>query len=199
MDPVVTGGGGVGDGTAKPKTITVKTKDGKTVVITLKKPLSKEQLSKLQKLGIIIDATGNAIATTTNSVLSIQKLVNEASGTSYEIINLEKLGLEIGNIGKITLKNAGDLLTIFSMGLSMDNMVQNGLNWTDGTNFVMTATAFIPEVGWAIAGGYWIANLIIENRTGFQIGHFVEIGANYEQKQWDKFPETSPLSHPFFP
>jgi len=87
---------------------------------------------------------------------------NKIYQTSYNIVgkslNATKL---IGTSFAVT----GAVISTLQFGL--DPSLANGI---DG---VMGLTSFVPGVGWAISGTYFLTNTIIESTTGKTIGqHF---------------------------
>ncbi len=89
-------------------------------------------------------------------------------GTSTEVTNLGKLGVNLGNYGKLTVEAGGKILTGAGVLIPIADMAfnPNADYWSDGTDAVMGAVAFIPGVGWIISGVYFIGNTAIQVRQG---------------------------------
>lgn len=100
------------------------------------------------------------------SAIGVQMLGNSFGGTSYAIQDLGKLELIKG----ITVETTGKVLGVAGMAFTGYDIYKNGINWTNGTDLVMEGVGFIPVVGWAISGTYFLSNFIVEHYTGESIG-----------------------------
>ena len=58
--------------------------------------------------------------------------------------------------------------------LTLGDIAFNGLNWSNGLDAAFGAAAFIPGVGWAISGAYFVTNLGTTLVTGKTIGVHIE-------------------------
>lgn len=54
--------------------------------------------------------------------------------------------------------------------ITANNIRENGLNWSNGTDLFMEGVAFVPFGGWAISGLYFLANAAVKYETGKSIG-----------------------------
>jgi RHS repeat-associated protein len=81
-------------------------------------------------------------------IIGAQRLANAASGASYAIEDIGKLSLvKFGSLGNLTAHTAGTLLGIAGLAITAYDIQKNGLNWSNGTDAVMGAVAFVPVVG----------------------------------------------------
>ncbi|MDP3444261.1 MAG: RHS repeat-associated core domain-containing protein, partial [Ignavibacteria bacterium] len=60
------------------------------------------------------------------------------------------------------VKIGGIALTTVGMGFTVYDIRQNGLNLSNGTDFVMGSVAYVPGWGWAVSGGYFIGKAAYE-------------------------------------
>lgn len=122
--------------------------------------------------GAIIDgALGLSLDGTIHGTIGAQKLANALAGTSHAITDIGKLKIaSVGNIGKLTAEGAGKIVAGFGVALTLYDIHNKGLNWSNGMDLVMEGVGFIPVVGWAISGGYFLTNMIVESTTGELIG-----------------------------
>ena len=60
------------------------------------------------------------------------------------------------------------------MILSGADIAVNGLNTSSGLDAAFGVVGFIPGVGWAISGTYFVTNLGIQMYTGKNIGEHIE-------------------------
>jgi hypothetical protein len=79
-------------------------------------------------------------------------------------------GLEIAKLQVWNYIKFIQILGLAGLGVTGIDIYKNGLNWSNGTDVVMGAVGFIPVVGWAISGAYFIANFVVEEETGESIG-----------------------------
>jgi len=118
-----------------------------------------------------LDATIFASDLTQNGIVGAQQLANWASGTASPVLKFSEMPLaRIGNLGKLTVEGGGRILGGFAVGLTIVDMTQHGVNWSNGTDLVFGLVAFIPVAGWAISGTYFLSNIIVHGVTGKSIG-----------------------------
>jgi hypothetical protein len=111
---------------------------------------------------------------TIKGITGAQRLSNYATGANYAIQDISKMKLaNVGNLGKLTFEGTGTTLGLVGLGLTGADIIQNGLNWSNGTDAVMGLVAFIPVVGWAISGAYFLTNMIVQYETGESIGQHI--------------------------
>ena len=69
---------------------------------------------------------------------------------------------------------------------------KNGLNWSNGPDLVMGGVAFIPVIGWAISGGYFITNTFLTANGGLSIGQRIgnAVGTPSAQAALNSMPIT---------
>jgi RHS repeat-associated protein len=60
------------------------------------------------------------------------------------------------------VKIGGIALTTVGLGFTVYDVRQNGLNLSNGTDFVMGGVAYVPGWGWAVSGGYFIGKACYE-------------------------------------
>ena len=101
--------------------------------------------------------------------------VNLAANTfrgSGVVTDLGKLGVKLGNYGKLTLETGGKILTGVGIAIPLADMAfnPNADYWSDGTDAVMGGVAFVPGVGWIISGAYFLINEGVKSATGESIG-----------------------------
>jgi len=51
---------------------------------------------------------------------------------------------------------------------------QDGFNWSNSLDLAMSVVGFVPGIGWAISGTYFITDLAIEATTGKDIGEHIQ-------------------------
>jgi hypothetical protein len=133
-----------------------------------------EESNGLEMARTTLDAGILAQDLTINGVTGAQRLANAMSGTSNSILNLDKLSLlKVGNLGSISVEAAGKTLGFAAVALTGADIYNNGLNWSNGTDLAFDGIAFIPVVGWAISGAYFIANEAVKYETGQSIGQHI--------------------------
>ena len=118
----------------------------------------------------ILDGVDLSWNLTKNGVTGAQRLANLASNTNNAVVKLGEL--KIAKFGKLVLKaeGAGHLLSFTGVAITIYDIGENGLNWSNGLDLVMGAAGFIPGVGWLISGTYFLANTIVKSETGESIG-----------------------------
>jgi len=133
----------------------------------------------LQMARTTLDAVDLSTEGTINLVTGAQRFANSMSGTSYAIQDLGRVTLlNAGKFGNLTVHGAGVALGFVGVMLTVVDMKNNGLNWSNGTDLFFDGVAFIPVVGWAISGVYFLANTIVIAETGQSIGQ--HMGNNLE-------------------
>ncbi|TAM96462.1 MAG: hypothetical protein EPN39_13600 [Chitinophagaceae bacterium] len=131
---------------------------------------SLDEITNMNAAEIGLGAAQLSFDATRYSAIGGQMLGNSFGGTSYAIQDLGKLQLaKIGRFG-VSTELAGHALVGLSMALTGIDMYKNGINWSNGTDLVMEGVAFIPGVGWAISGAYFLGDIIVEHYTGESIG-----------------------------
>lgn len=103
---------------------------------------------------------------TTNGMTSLQGLANKLAKTNYEII---KLG-DYKFIRGMTYDMFGRQVAIVGVVVALTDVGLNGLQWKNGTDLAIAGAAFIPGVGWAICTVYYLADPIVKQTTGKNIG-----------------------------
>ncbi len=131
--------------------------------------------NNVQIAGHILDATGLSWDATRYGVMGAQQLGNAFGGTADAVNDLGRMQLIKG----ITMEGAGRFLGLAGEGLTLYDISQNGLNWSNGTDAVMGAIAFIPGYGWVISGTYFIGNIAVNFL--FRQGQFHDL--NYTSKR----------------
>ena len=58
------------------------------------------------------------------------------------------------------VKNSGFILNIAGVAISGADIYSNGLNVSNGSDFVFSGIAFVPGYGWIISGGYYLGKYI---------------------------------------
>jgi len=151
-----------------------------------KKKEADEKKEKYQKM---IDAVAAALGgvsvakdLTVQSTVAFQKLANQITGTSYEIINLDGQTLVKG----FTVDALGRRVAVVGILLSMADMANNGVNWKNGTDAAVGGLTLIPGVGWIIGAAYFIADPIVKHYTGKGIGEHVGDAVHYTVEEADK-------------
>ena len=133
-----------------------------------------EESNGLEMARTTLDAGIFAQDLTTNGTIGAQRLANAMSGTSNSILDLKALKLlKVGTLGSLTVEGAGQALGGLAVGLTLIDMRQNGVNWSNGTDLFFDGVAFIPGVGWAISGTYFLANMIVKGETNQSIGQYI--------------------------
>lgn len=70
---------------------------------------------------------------------------------------------------KIQISNAvkagGIALNVVGLGFTSYDIFQNGLNVSNGVDFVMGSVAFVPGWGWAVSGTYFLGKAGYEYLT----------------------------------
>ncbi|NDV64647.1 hypothetical protein [Bacteroides sp. 224] len=82
---------------------------------------------------------------------------------------------EMAKVGKSFAK----VTTWVSIAITATQVGRNGLDVNTGADIVICAVGFIPGVGWIIAGGYCIANVIVKETTGNSI-------PEHAKEQWNE-------------
>ncbi len=72
------------------------------------------------------------------------------------------------------VKVIGNAFGAVGGALTLGDIAVNGLNWSNGLDAAFGAAAFIPGVGWAISGAYFVTNLGTTLVTGKTIGVHIE-------------------------
>jgi hypothetical protein len=150
-----------------------------------------EQSDSWEKAGTILAAADLSYESTIHGV-------NFAANTfrgSAAVTDLGKLGLNIGNLGKLTVEAGGKILTGAGVLIPIADMAfnKNADYWSDGTDAVMGAVAFVPGVGWIISGAYFVANIAVQGATGKSIGQHIGDFVNKPEVQagiaaWQAIP-----------
>jgi len=70
-------------------------------------------------------------------------------------------------------KVGGNILGGLGVAVSIYDMTQNGVNWSNSIDAIMGATTFIPGVGWIISGSYFTASFATELITGKSISEHI--------------------------
>jgi hypothetical protein len=96
-------------------------------------------------------------------------MANALAGTAYAIKDIE--GFKI--IKGVTVRTLSNALGIVDLGFNLNDIHKNGLNWENGTNTIVNIIGFVPGVGWAIAGGYFIIDGILQSTTGNGAGYYL--------------------------
>lgn len=64
--------------------------------------------------------------------------------------------------------------------MTLYNIHEDGLNWSNGTDLFMEGVAFVPFGGWAISGLYFLTNMAVKYETGESIGEHLGHALNGE-------------------
>ncbi|MCD4747441.1 MAG: FG-GAP-like repeat-containing protein [Bacteroidales bacterium] len=85
------------------------------------------------------------------------------------------------------LKSTGRKLGYVGFFVSGADIAVNGVNMSNSLDLIMGGVAFIPGVGWAISGTYFIANIATQLTTGQSIGEHIQgqfTNPNATYKPW---------------
>ena len=119
------------------------------------------------------------------TIHGINFAANSFRGSSSVLVDIGKLGPNLGGLGKFTLEGGGKALTVVGVFLPLIDIARNpnADYWSDGTDEVMAAVGFVPGVGWIISGVYFIANTATERLTGESIGDLLRDGLSNPNTQ----------------
>ena len=121
----------------------------------------------------ILDAGIFTQDVTLNGAIGAQRMANAMSGASNPILDLHELNLlKVGNFS-LSVEGASRYLGVLSVGLTLIDMRAEGINWSNGTDLVFDIVAFVPVVGWAISGTYFLSNTIVKGVTNQSIGDYI--------------------------
>jgi len=127
----------------------------------------KEKINKtIESTAVVVGGVAMTTDLTVHSVTAFQQLANNITGTSYEIINLGEHTVVKG----FTVDALGRRVAVIGVVVAAADVVNNGLNWRNGTDLAVAGAAFIPGVGWIIGAAYFIADPIVRHYTGKGIG-----------------------------
>jgi RHS repeat-associated protein len=141
------------------------------------KKAEEDKKKKSEEIRKALDLTANTLGTigtasdlTLNGINSAQYLANRMANTSFQVIQFGEKTLIKG----FTVDALGRQLAIVDFILTAADMVNNGVNWKNGTDAAVGLSAFfIPGIGWAIGAVYFIADPIVSKLTGKGIGEHI--------------------------
>lgn len=113
--------------------------------------------------GKVVETTAQTVEGTKEITIGAQKLANNLSGTTSKILN----GGEIVEAASKDLAIAGAAVTVvdgIQHGFKPHHVVDLGIS-----GGIYTLSAAIPVAGWAVGATYFIANVIVESKTGKSI------------------------------
>lgn len=84
------------------------------------------------------------------------------------------------------LKSAGVGLGVVSAAATVTQVLYNSqINASNVLDAVVTGVSFIPGIGWAIGGGFFVADLITRGVTGQSIGQHLDDAVGQPLFDWD--------------
>jgi len=95
-----------------------------------------------------------------SSVWKINKSGNYATRNGARVPNSANAASRIRLTN--TVKGGGVALNVVGLGFTSYDIYQNGLNLSNGLDFVMGCVAFVPGWGWAVSGAYFLG------KTGYE-------------------------------
>jgi RHS repeat-associated protein len=123
----------------------------------------------IDNLALSIGGLSVANDLTLHSLNTFQELANKAAGTAFEIIEVGKQQVFKG----YTVDAIGRRVAILGVLVTGADMINNGVNWKNGTDMAMGLAAFLPGVGWIMGAVYFVADPLVTRFTGKSIGdHF---------------------------
>ena len=135
----------------------------KEVVVTGKRNTKEEGKTSINIAGKIVETATETLEATKQITIGAQKLANNLSGTTSAILN-----------GGELVEAASRNLAIVSAGITVIDGVQHGFKSHHVADLAVTGgiyalSASIPVAGWIVGATYFIANTIVEAKTGKSI------------------------------
>lgn len=151
--------------------------DGKGAGVDFVRLPEFDNLPSIVKPGILgmvdkfLDMSGTTLDLTRHGFIGAQQLANRIAGTEYELLDIGKYKLlRLGKLGTLSLKGLGDIAGATSEVITLIDIGENGLNWNNGTDFVVGAVTLLTPAGWVVGGLYFFSNELIKSLTGKSIG-----------------------------
>jgi len=141
----------------------------------------KDKSNNDNPLATLLSAMGVSTEMTMELIKGSQNLANLLSNSKYEIINLGNLKVIKG----VSLAQGTQGLAWAGIVITGHDMMENGVNYKNGTDMTFGVLSLIPGVGLGIGLAYFIGDPILEKLTGKNLSEHIETVSDEVSSQFN--------------